>query len=154
MHETISTLYPPGNGASKEEYIVTSHKEDGKHAPGAISYVIGSNEITIRSTNRGYGAIPIEGIENLKLLRDALIKICNIEEFNTLFEELTGIKPENAKKGEDGFLFVPPEVNLGEKDPQKRGRLAELNGDNWRNHLVNDEYAGWWIGTPLHGIKK
>lgn len=72
------------------------------------------------------------------------------EEFNQLFEELTGIKPENAVKGEDLFLFIPPEAKLSEKDENKRKRLTELAGPNgWRNHLVNNEYAGWWIRPPL-----
>ncbi len=154
MYQTIIPFYPPGNGDPKQEYFATLNKGEDKHAKGAISHVIGSDEIIIRSTNNSYGAIPIEGEEHIKILRDALIKICNMKEFNSLFEELTGIKPEDAKKGEDGYLFVPLEVKLGETDKKKRSRLSELNGDAWRNHLVNDEYAGWWIGTPLLGIKK
>src|SRR4051812_17102327 len=73
-----------------------------------------------------------------------------ITEFDQLFEELTGIKPENAIKGEDGFYFIPPEINLREKDDEKRKRITYLAGPNgWRNHLVNDEYAGWWILSPI-----
>ncbi len=71
------------------------------------------------------------------------------EEFDQLFEELTGIKPNDAKVGEDGFLFIPPEVKLGDKDDKKRERIGNLAGyDGWRNHIVNDEYAGWWIRRP------
>lgn len=151
MYENIVPHYAPNNNEPLQEYFATPNKGEDKHSAGAISYVIGSDEVNIRSTNqRGYGAIPIKGFNNLKLLRDALIKICVMEEFNSLFEELTGIKPENAKRGEDGYLFVPPEINLGEKDRKKRRRLSELNGEAWRNHIVNDEYAGWWIGTPFH----
>jgi hypothetical protein len=30
-----------------------------------------------------------------------------------------------------------------------RLEITELAGDyGWRNHLVNDEYAGWWIRRP------
>lgn len=73
-----------------------------------------------------------------------------LQEFNHLFTELSGINPEDAIKGEDGFLFIPPETKLGEKDEQKRSRISELAGPNgWRNHLVNDNYAGWWIRPPM-----
>ncbi len=153
MKESIVPFYNPGVTEPQQEYFATSNEGEDKHSAGAISYVIGSDEVMIRSTDqKGYGAIPIKGFDNLKLLRNALIKICDFEEFNTLFEELTGIRPQDAKKDEDGFLFVPPEVQLGEKDTNKRKRLSELNGYEWRNHIVNDEYSGWWVGTPMRLI--
>ena len=153
MYENIVPHFAPNNNEPLQEYFATPNEGEDKHSAGAISYVIGSDEVCIRSTNqKGYGAIPIKGFNNLKLLRDALIKICVMEEFNSLFEELTGIKPENAKRGENGYLFVPPEINLGKKDRKKRRRLSELNGEAWRNHIVNDKYSGWWVGTPMRLI--
>lgn len=44
-----------------------------------IKYDAVSHEVTIRSTSKSYGAIPITGRENLQLLRDALCEICKIE---------------------------------------------------------------------------
>ena len=77
-----------------------------------------------------------------------------IAEFNQLFEELTGIKPENATKGDDGFYFIPPETKFDEKDHNKRKRLSYLSGPNgWRNHLINDNYAGWWVLSPMWNTK-
>jgi len=72
-----------------------------------------------------------------------------LEEFNTLFEELTGIAPENAEVNQDGWLFIPPEVDFGNKDREKRIRLSQLNDNKWKNHIVDDSYAGWWIKPPM-----
>ena len=70
-------------------------------------------------------------------------------EFDALFLELTGIDPDTAGTNDEGFLFVPPTVPLGEEDSQQRGRISDLAGPNgWKNHLVDDEYAGWWIRRP------
>lgn len=76
------------------------------------------------------------------------------KEFDELFEELTGMKPDDATVGEDGFLFITSETNLGNKDRAKRKRISDLAGYNgWRNHVVNDEYAGWWIRKPTLLVK-
>ena len=70
-------------------------------------------------------------------------------EFDGLFLDLTGIDPECAKVGADGFLFIPPEAEIGLKPQEPRRRICELAGSNgWRNHLENDDYAGWWIKRP------
>lgn len=70
-------------------------------------------------------------------------------EFNTLFLELTGIKPQHATKGTDGFYFIPQESSLNNKDASKRHRISLLAGPNgWRNHLVNGKHAGWWVLSP------
>lgn len=68
--------------------------------------------------------------------------------FNRLFEKLTGIHPDNAIKGEDGYLFIPPESNLTKKSRIERLWLSNLADDKWRNHIVDGEYAGWWICPP------
>ena len=70
------------------------------------------------------------------------------EEFESLFKELTNMSLNEAQVGEDGFVFVPPEVKLGEKDSVKRLRISELANHQWRNNLVDDDYAGWWIKPP------
>lgn len=70
-------------------------------------------------------------------------------EFDRLFQEITGINPNEAEVGADGFLFVPLSANIGEKPIEPRMRISALAGHNgWRNHLVDDEYAGWWIRRP------
>ena len=70
------------------------------------------------------------------------------EEFDFLFKELAGISVTEAQVREDGFIFIPFESRLGEKDAQKRLRLSELANHQWSNHLLNDNYAGWWIKPP------
>lgn len=70
------------------------------------------------------------------------------EEFDALFQELTGIPVADAQVGEDGFLFIPPETNLEKKDRLKRSRISELANEEWRNNIVDDNYAGWWIKPP------
>ncbi|MEA3249376.1 MAG: hypothetical protein U9Q03_03400 [Patescibacteria group bacterium] len=74
---------------------------------------------------------------------------CRREEFDILFEVLTGFHPTDAEVGEDGFLFIPPETGLGDKPREWRECISELAGPHgWRNNLVNDDYAGWWIRRP------
>lgn len=66
----------------KNEYslLIASIKEGAsEHDHGSVSHVIGTEEVIIRSTSRSCGSIPIEGKENIKLLRDAIIAICEME---------------------------------------------------------------------------
>lgn len=104
----------------------------------------GGSHAWLDPSGRMYGCIchntpPIEPIEP-----------SNRKEFDMLFESITGIHPDNAQVGDDGFLFVPPSSNLEEKSIEQRTRISELAGPNgWRNHIVNDEYAGWWIKRPI-----
>ncbi len=72
-------------------------------------------------------------------------------EFDELFRLLTGIHPDSAQIGDDGFLFIPPSAMKMDDDETcpLRGRISDLSGPNgWRNHLVDDNYAGWWIRRP------
>lgn len=149
MYQTIIPFYPPDNSDPKKEYFATLNKDEDKHSKGAISHIVGSDEIKIRSTNNSYGAIPIEGMEHIKILRDALIKICDMKEFDSLFEELTGVKPENAKK-EDGYLFIPPESNFHENDKYKKRRLSEIANASPKGN----KQEGWWIRNPLDNIEE
>ncbi len=71
--------------------------------------------------------------------------LCDKKEFESLFEELTGGKFESALQSPDGWVFIPPEANLSSKDPDKRARIG---GHGWRNRLVADQYAGWWVKAP------
>lgn len=71
------------------------------------------------------------------------------EMFDELFLELTGKHPDRAFVGEDGFLFISPTTNLSQKPLALRSRITALAGPNgWRNHLIDDKYAGWWIRRP------
>lgn len=65
-----------------------------------------------------------------------------LPQFVELFQNLTGLNIDDVQIGEDGWLFVPPEVNLKTKDRPKREVVGLLGS---RNHVINDEYAGWWI---------
>lgn len=56
--------------------VFTTSKKGRSTSPGAISHTIGSNSVMIQSSEATWGAIPISGRKRLKLLRDALIKIC------------------------------------------------------------------------------
>lgn len=62
--------------------------------------------------------------------------------FKELFLDLTGLDAEKAQVGEDGWLFVPYDANLAEKGHSEREILSVLG---WRNHHVDNEYAGWWV---------
>jgi|GEM_PF-3144715 hypothetical protein len=60
-------------------FIANLNERENEHSKSAVSHPIGSDEVMIRSTHRSYGAVPVSGRENLKLLRDALIEICKME---------------------------------------------------------------------------
>ncbi|MFH0779425.1 MAG: hypothetical protein V1928_01030 [Parcubacteria group bacterium] len=69
------------------------------------------------------------------------------QRFDELFEQVAGIKPDEAETNEEGMLFIPPKTR--EANPKIRKELTDLAGPNgWKNHLVNDEYAGYWIRRP------
>lgn len=65
-----------------------------------------------------------------------------IQRFAELFLSLTGIKVEDAMVGDDGWLFVPPEMNMDEKYKYDRETIKALG---WREHLVDGKPAGWWV---------
>lgn len=70
-------------------------------------------------------------------------------EFDSIFYLLTDIDPDDSKINGDCYLFVPPTVDLSNRPRNLRMRISNLSGPNgWQNHLVNDEYAGWWIKRP------
>ena len=56
--------------------ICTMNEGDNEHSHGAVSHPIGSDKITIRSNCRSWGSIPIEGKDNIAMLRDALNLVC------------------------------------------------------------------------------
>lgn len=64
------------------------------------------------------------------------------KEFSDLFYKVTGLRAEVAAQNEDGWVFIPPSVKLGEENQQERKLLSK---DGWKNHLVEDEAAGWWV---------
>lgn len=70
------------------------------------------------------------------------MKQAYIQRFVELFLDLTGIKVTDAKVGEDGWLFVPPEINMDEKYKYDRETIKALG---WREHLVDGKIAGWWV---------
>ncbi|OGZ05939.1 MAG: hypothetical protein A2845_04015 [Candidatus Lloydbacteria bacterium RIFCSPHIGHO2_01_FULL_49_22] len=73
------------------------------------------------------------------------------EEFDALLLLLTGMVPSDAEVSADGFLFIPPNAMKMDNASSRflRVRITELAGPNgWRNHLVDDKYAGWWIRRP------
>lgn len=59
--------------------IVTMEEGASEHSLGAISHTIGSYAVVIRSNQPSWGSVPIEGREELRLLRDTLTKICEME---------------------------------------------------------------------------
>jgi len=62
-------------------FVATLKEGENEHSPGAVSFEVTGVSATIRSTNqRGYGAIPIEGTEYLRLVRDAFIEICKMKD--------------------------------------------------------------------------
>ncbi len=67
---------------------------------------------------------------------------CANKEFADLFFKVTGLKPEETTSNKDGWVFIPPSVQLEGKDPKEREALGKFG---WKNHLENDEYAGWWV---------
>jgi hypothetical protein len=60
-------------------FVATLYEHATEHTRGAVSHPVGSDEINIRSTHPSWGAIPFSGKKNLRLLRDALIEICKME---------------------------------------------------------------------------
>ena len=64
-------------------FIATEHPDENEHGPCAVSYPIGSDSttinITIRGNYPGNGVAFINGKESIKHVRDALIKICEME---------------------------------------------------------------------------
>lgn len=70
------------------------------------------------------------------------MKQAYIKRFAELFFNLTGIKAEDAIVGEDGWLLVPLEINTDEKYKYDRETIKALG---WREHLVGDILAGWWV---------
>lgn len=52
--------------------ICTMRGTDNEHSFGAVSHPIGSDGITIRSTSRSWGSIPIDGADNIVMLHEAL----------------------------------------------------------------------------------
>ena len=59
--------------------IFTTEEGASEHSGGAVSHTVGSEEVTIRSNVPSWGAIPVSGREELRLLRDALVKVCEVE---------------------------------------------------------------------------
>ena len=76
MHTRIVNIYAPEEG---KMFIATMDVDATEHSEGAISHVMGSDIVNIRSNMRSYGAVPVVGKDNLVLLRDALIEICKME---------------------------------------------------------------------------
>lgn len=72
-----------------------------------------------------------------------------IQRFVELFLNLTGINAEEAKTDEEGWLFVPFEINTDEKYKYDRETIKALG---WRDHLVNGGLAGWWV-KPWQNIE-
>ena len=64
---------------SCEIFVATINKGDSRHYRGAVSHPIGSDTVSIRATSPSWDGILIKGKKNLRLLRDALIKICEME---------------------------------------------------------------------------
>lgn len=62
--------------------IFTIEQGESEHGKGAVSHVLGSHEVSIQSNDPLCGAIHIRGREYLRLLRDALTKICEIEDID------------------------------------------------------------------------
>lgn len=62
--------------------------------------------------------------------------------FAELFFKVTGIRLTETTRNEEGWFFIPPTVKLGEKDAEERTALGKFG---WKNHIENDEYAGWWV---------
>ncbi len=65
-----------------------------------------------------------------------------IQRFAELFLSLTGIRAEDAIVGDDGWVFVPPEMNMDEKLKYARETIKALG---WREHLEDDKLVGWWV---------
>ena len=69
-----------GSGDDKYNLFIANLNEgQNEHSPGAVSHMMGEYHVSIRSTSKSYGAIPVEGRENLQLLRDALNEICKMQ---------------------------------------------------------------------------
>lgn len=64
------------------------------------------------------------------------------QSFADLFFEVTGLKIEETKRNQNGWVFIPPSVDLGGKDPTKRNLLTKFG---WRHHMENEKCAGWWV---------
>lgn len=75
----FTQIVTKGFGKPYQLWIVTRNEGENEHAPGAVSHIPGGSSVTIRSTRRSQGAISIEGLENLRHLRDALTEICRME---------------------------------------------------------------------------
>lgn len=71
-HGTIEKRYPPKAGRPADDYLVVT----GSHGRTLLEHRIGSHEVSIRSTEVGWGTSPVIGPENLKRMRDALTEIC------------------------------------------------------------------------------
>lgn len=69
---------PCGVHHVKKMVVFTATPNAGEHSQGAVSHVIGSGQLNIRSTSGSYGSIPIEGEEAILNIRDALIAICKM----------------------------------------------------------------------------
>jgi hypothetical protein len=120
------------------------------------------DEISEKISKAVSGAVKIAGVTNYVYLvltkagyhsseakNDLGDNLFERKEFDDLFNKITGIKADDALVGEDGFIFIPPEADLENKSREDRDRIAELAGEcGWRNHIVDDQYAGWWIRRP------
>ncbi len=75
----FTKIIKSGVGHPYDLFVATMNRGGNEHTKGAVSLFVGEARVTIRSNVPTWGSIPVEGRENLKLLRDALIRICKIE---------------------------------------------------------------------------
>lgn len=74
MHTKIEKR---GTAKSTFQMFIASLNES--EIQGAVSHPVGSDEVEIRSTEKSWGVVPVKGKEQLRLLRDAMIIICEME---------------------------------------------------------------------------
>jgi len=75
----IKTVEKGGKEKPSRLLVATASPNGGEFTPGAVSHILGTYRITVRSTASDYGSIPVCGREHLANLRDALVRICQIE---------------------------------------------------------------------------
>ena len=68
-------------GDNNEEDLAIFTMEEGasEHSPGAVNHKVGGEVVNILSNDPSWGACPVHGRDNLRLLRDAFIAICKEE---------------------------------------------------------------------------
>lgn len=92
-----------------------------------------------------------EELKWIKALIDCIMNINNLsprEEFDKLFTLLSWwVNPDDAKRNEEGMLFLP--LDAREHSKLTRKRITELVWPNgWYNHILDDEYAWFWVRRP------